>query len=479
MKQVNSTGNRLARLILAGVTTGVLFGSGTPSRADDPGNEVSILRQKIQELDQKVKVLERKNEVSDEETVKKLKETSILSVGEKGISFTSADKNTELKLRGLYQWDTRVFGSPSNPTDDGFLLRRVRPIFSGTFFKNYEFTIQPDFGPVTTGGSVTIQDAFLNVNYWKEFQVKVGRFKGPFGIERSQSSAVTAFPEAGLPQNLTPNYDQAVLLTGNIRDGLLQYAAGINNGAPDNGNSNGLIDDEFEFVGSVFTHPFRATDSWTLKNLGFGVAGTYGHRSGASSSLVTPGQQSTVLVYGFAPAGGSAATVDGTAYRISPSAYYYYGPFGLLGEYVISDSTVTRAKNGTTPYRNTQIENTAWQVVGSWALTGEDESYSGLVPKNPFKFGQSIGAWELVGRYGELNIDPRLLTPSVGYGANSAAFGTGTQKNRSFGVGLNWYLSRNVKAQLSYDHTEFSGIGTRTTDASDESVIITRLQLAF
>jgi phosphate-selective porin OprO/OprP len=469
-----------ARQIFAGLISAFLIASTTGGLADDLSSEVIILRKKIEELDRKVRTLERKNEISEEEVTRKFKETSILSVGENGISFTSADKNTELKLRGLYQWDTRVFESPSNPTDDGFLLRRARPIFSGTFFKNYEFVIQPDFGPVTTGGSVTVQDAFLNVNYWKEFQVKVGRSKGPFGIERSQSSAVTAFPEAGLPQNLTPNYDQAVLLTGNIRDGWFQYAVGISNGASDNSNGDGLIDDEFEFVGSVFTHPFRATDLRALKNLGFGVAGTYGHRSGAGpGNYVTPGQQGTVLTYRDAPTGGAAAWVEGTAYRISPSAYYYHGPFGLLGEYIVSDYTVARAATGATPCRSSPLENTSWQVIGSWALTGEDESYAGLVPKSPFKFGQSLGAWELVARYGELNVDPRALTPSIGYGANNAAFATGTQKNRSFGIGLNWHLSRNLKVQLSYDHTDFSGLDTRTTDFSDESVIITRLQLAF
>ncbi len=32
----------------------------------------------------------------------------------------------------------------------------------------------------------------------------------------------------------------------------------------------------------------------------------------------------------------------GVHWRLSPQTYYYYGPFGLLGEYVISDQHVSQ-----------------------------------------------------------------------------------------------------------------------------------------
>ena len=94
---------------------------------------------------------------------------------------------------------------------------------------------------------------------------------------------------------------------------------------------------------------------------------------------------------------------NGTHWRISPQAYYYYGPFGLLGEYVISDQQVA-----TPPAKNVDLQNTAWEVSGSWLLTGEDASYSGITPRHNFDpRNNQWGAWQVVARYAELNIDRR------------------------------------------------------------------------
>ena len=47
-----------------------------------------------------------------------------------------------------------------------------------------------------------------------------------------------------------------------------------------------------------------------------------------------------------------------------------------------------------------------------------------------------------------------------------------------WGVGLNWYLSRNVKASLDYETTSFEG-GAAKGDRPDEQVVFTRVQYAF
>jgi len=68
---------------------------------------------------------------------------------------------------------------------------------------------------------------------------------------------------------------------------------------------------------------------------------------------------------------------------LSPQGYYYYGPFGFLGEYVISDQRVTRVLGPSRISR--RLENTGWEVTGSWVLTGEDAAYKGgVVPRHPF-----------------------------------------------------------------------------------------------
>ena len=78
---------------------------------------------------------------------------------------------------------------------------------------------------------------------------------------------------------------------------------------------------------------------------------------------------------------------DGEHWRLSPQGYYFYGPFGFLGEYVISDQRVSRAGAG--PFASRRLANTAWQIAVCWVLTGEDAAYAGgVMPRRPFNPAQ-------------------------------------------------------------------------------------------
>jgi phosphate-selective porin OprO/OprP len=81
----------------------------------------------------------------------------------------------------------------------------------------------------------------------------------------------------------------------------------------------------------------------------------------------------------------------------------------------------------------------------------------------------------LVGRYGQLHIDsdafPTFADPTKSI-----------QEAREWGVGINWYLNKNVKAVLDYEQTDFDGgaaNGSLVANRPTEKVIFTRLQLAF
>jgi phosphate-selective porin OprO/OprP len=52
---------------------------------------------------------------------------------------------------------------------------------------------------------------------------------------------------------------------------------------------------------------------------------------------------------------------------------------------------------------------------------------------------------------------------------------------RAWSAGLNWYLNKNIRMDASYSHTLFSGYtgGTPAVPAQPESVVFTRVQLAF
>lgn len=457
------------QLIIAVVLAGGLS-AGQWVHADETTDAINELKQQIQSLDQKVRVLERQKELDTEAADAKAKDAPRITVGNAGLSAASGDSNFVFQLHGLIQTDNRTFFNDhdnhgkSIQGNDSFLLRRARPIFSGTVYKDFDFVFVPDFG----GSSVQIFDAYLNYRYAPWLQLRAGKFKTPVGLEQLQSDQYTFFNERGLPTDLVPNRDIGFQLGGDIAGGRLSYAAGIFNGVGDGRNTaNADFEDHREFAGRVFAQPFKGTSLTALQNFGFGVAGSWGNTSsnvtGLPSAFLTDGQQQL-----FAYTNNVVA--NGQHWRLSPQGYYYWGPFGFLGEYVISDQRVTKGA------ASASLRNTAWQVAGSWVLTGEDASYTGVTPKHPFDpRANHWGAVQLVARYANLDVDNKAF-PIYANPATSAS------EAEAWAVGLNWYLNKNIRVNASYSRTTFDGHingSSATVVRQPEQVVFTRLQLAF
>jgi phosphate-selective porin OprO/OprP len=457
-------------------------------RGKGPGEETNDAkaRQPIQELDQKVKVLERERELDQEAQEAKAKEAPRISIGGDGFSFGTASNDFVVQLKGVLQVDSRTFfDEPGIVGNDGMLLRRVRPILQGTVFGDFDFLFVPDFAP--TGGP-QIFDAYVNYKYSPALQFQAGKFKTPLGLEQLVADRDILFNERSLATDLVPNRAVGFELHGDLFDGRASYAAGIFDGTSD-GTSSGNVDfaDDRAFVGRLFFQPFSKSSPQVLQGVGFGLAGSYETMSttntaglssttgGSLPGYFTDGQQQ---FFAYNPSDKAVVVAQDDHWRLSPQGYYYYGPFGLLGEYVISDQKVRRM--GVKPFDSAHLRDTAWEVTASWVLTGEDAAYvGGVVPRRPFNPGEGRwGALQLVGRYAELSIDPATF-PEFANPATSAGSAA------AWSVGLNWYLNRNLMVKTSFSHTTFRGGGGAGTSAPatvtrrDENVLFTRVQLAF
>src|SRR5665647_1399253 len=98
---------------------------------------IEALKQQIQELAQKVRVLERQRENDQDTTATVAKAAPKLVIGSGGLSASSADSNFVFNLKGLVQVDNRSFLNEGIVRgSDSFLLRRARPIFQGTLYKD-------------------------------------------------------------------------------------------------------------------------------------------------------------------------------------------------------------------------------------------------------------------------------------------------------------------------------------------------------
>jgi phosphate-selective porin OprO/OprP len=397
----------------------------------------------------------------------------------------------------LVQADARYFFSqdPALTNNEAFLLRRARIFFEGTLNKDTGFLITPDFAANSTT-TLQIVDAYLNYAVTPAFQFRAGRFREPVGLEALQSDATAFFVERSLVSSLLPKRDIGFQLGGDLLNGTLSYALGVFDGVADgsDNNLNTETDNDKDAAARLFYQPFKNDVASPLRGLGFGLGASYGREKPVAANLTggykTDGQQ-TFFSYRAQSAAAASKTnfstvADGHTWRVSPQAYYYRGPFGLLGEYALS--VVNVRPNFPATFAGSpkvELKNTAWQLAAGYVLTGEDAAYAGVVPKTNFSWADGTwGAFEIVARYAMLDIDDAaFVSPGAGYSA-LADPNNNASKVGSLGLGLNWYLSKTIRASLDYFHSSF-GLTTGAVPTTrvllnhDENALITRLQVAF
>jgi phosphate-selective porin OprO/OprP len=489
---------RILSLIVA-VTTATA--TGTSLLADDTNTvPASTIEQKIDALDQEIQALKRQRELDQEaaqqaadQAAEKAKAAPVITAGSNGLGpegfkLESADSNFVLRVGGYAQADGRFYlHDTANNGVDTFLMRRVRPILEGTLYKDFDFRIMTDFG---NGAAQTalLQDAYVEWHHWQWLKLRAGKFKPPTGLEWLESDTDLLFIERGLPTDLVPQRDVGIQLSGSILDGVISYAGGVFNGVVDGGIGDLDTTDAKDVAARVFFLPFKETDVSFLKGFGFGAGGTIGHEESTSTTTNLPTYKSVgqLTIFSY----NKAVAPNGQELRYDPQAYYYVGPLGLLAEYNVSEQEVHAGAI------KDNIQNSAWQVVGGFFLTGEEQKFRGspyspsgaVNPRHPFELGSGgWGAFELVARYGDLRFDPDAFNrnPTAG-GARFANPIASVQEAREWGVGLNWYLNRNIKLSLDYDNTAFDGgAGSATTTAYDvknrqtEQALFMQAQFAF
>jgi phosphate-selective porin OprO/OprP len=436
----------------------LLGGAGAPRpvRADE---EKAVLQDRLRAVEDELALLRRQFEVKGEEDARDRERSAVVTADGSGFQIRSRDQKTyRLRLRGYVQTDGRFFTDGGLETgQETFTLRRARPILEGTLFEYADFRIMPDFG----GGSATLQDGYLNLRPWPFAQLQTGKFKAPFGLERLQSGTALTFVERGLPTEVAPNRDIGAMFHGEWREGLLAWQAMVGNGVQDASSADADSNDDKEVVLRVFGHPFQETAIEPLQGLGLGFAASIGEQEGATARYRTSGRN-TFFRY------GGDVVEDGTRVRWSPQAYWYWGPFGAMFEWVRSTPQLRRPGAG-----NIEPDVDSWQIAASYVLTGEAASYRGVVPVSPFRGSEGgWGAWEIAARYHELRVDDEVFDEGFASRASSA------ETARAWTVGVNWYVNPFVKLSLDFDQTLFED-GAGDGDRPTESAILSRFQVAF
>jgi len=384
-----------------------------------------------------------------------------VAAGQDGIVIESGNGDFRLQIGVLAQIDGRfAFDDSNQQYVDTFVIRRLRPYLRGRFARRFEFFVNPDFA----GGTLVLQDAYVDTVFVPALRIRAGKGKTPFGMERLHSASNLLFAERALPTSLAPNRDVGVQVLGDISGGFVSYLAGVMNGVADGGSADLDTNDGKDLSGRVIVRPFnRRRPMSPVRGLGIGLSGSIGRAAGAAAlpSLTTPTLQTPFFSY----APGTVA--DGTRTRYSPQVWYFYKAFGSWGEYVHTQMPVRRGGAAA------DIAHHAWQVAASWVLTGEaaTDAGPGIRPRASFGFGDGHwGAVQVAARYHTLEVDDEAFT--LGFAAPGAS-----RKAEAWTAGLNWYLTGNFRYTFNFERTVFDDDADGPRQA--ENRFIFRTQVNF
>jgi phosphate-selective porin OprO/OprP len=492
-------GTLLAMLTVAAPTTAQAQ-EQVPAQAPDPkapGEQeaapvsasqspvLPTLATQIEEAIQEARIARRKVEILEEQLAVKAKEPSTASADGKGFAFRSADGAYALKFHTLLQVDSRWFVDNGSLSDkaDTFLIRKFRPSIDGKLLGIVSFKFTPDFA----GGSVAVFDAFADVGPFPWLHLVAGKFKSPLGLERLQSDSDLAFLERALTQSLTPQRDVGVALWGEILRGLVVYHGGIYNGNADSTNTDVDANHAKDFVGRLLVQPFKLEGLAAAGELGLHFAASTGNRLGLGTSPQLPsyksGGQNTIFSYS-APSGDTTGINTTFAHlrqtRFNPGLFYYYGPVGVLGEYVWSKQGVQKGNTAITSLKHQAAHATVSFVIGG------RNGYGGATPDENLDMKKGTwGALEIAARWNWLKIDGATFGSSSD--ATQPVFADATKsihKAQAFAGAANYLASRALRIAVDFEQTRLSGgqvaadkktVVNRTT----ENVILGRLQLNF
>jgi phosphate-selective porin OprO/OprP len=376
----------------------------------------------------------------------------------------SADGNFTFQPYGYIQTDFRIYtgdGVPSNT----FTVRRARFGFQGKLDKSYEYAVLADF--VDTN-STLLRDAYVNVNWWKEFQITLGQMVEPFGQEAASFSISNVdFVERGLTSLLYPSASGSfrspgAMVHGDISGGVVSYWLGAFNGK---GPLAANTTSEPEVIGRLRVYPLKGGDNDMLKGLAIG--GALGHgRSRFLSNELSFAASTPEGAFAFFP----RLPINGGIMRYNAELTWTGGPGALRVEY---DRLIQNREAVFDGYKDLgQVRAWGFNVDATWLLTGEKRPEN-APPKGKSPFQGGIGAWELKARYSYLKADAN------GDQFSLARIHKGSVDEISGGV--NWYLTSTVKYDADVNVYRMKDAATVNTGAPPQTfvVVLQRVQFRF
>ncbi len=391
------------------------------------------------------------------------KKDAEFSVGWKdGFQLKSGDGNFSAHLGGRILLQSRHFIGETRASDT-FLVREARIQADGTFYKDYEYKVEGDFGR----GTVQLQDGYVGWKRHPEYSLRIGQMKEPFSLETLNSSRFMSFVERSPMSLLAPGRDIGLLLHGKAWEERLEYGLGVFNGNGRNVASD--ANDDKDVVARLVVKPFAPSeDPWT-KGIRVGGAITYGSEKQAFGSLAAPDSGTTFLTM----TSGVRSRQDRR--RLNVEGAWLVGPVKLQGEATWMDLELHRFASG---LPDNKVEGDAefgsYYVEGLCVLTGEDAVLDRRKPKRNLLSDGGIGQVEVALRFSQFWTDEDLF--DEGFATESRS----TDGYDNWTAGVNWWLNPYTRVSLNYFHNEFwDDVLINGKSEGDEDGLVTRFQIDF
>ena len=397
------------------------------------------------------------------------------------LTVSSPNGAFSLSLRALMQFDVGYFAQGRNPPsvdlNSGTNFRRAQLGFQGTAFKDWSYNFLYDFGGYGVEGRGYIYNAYIQYDGLKPFGIRVGAYTPFEGQEDQTGSGDLFFPEratavdvargiAGAPSREAisifvqeDNYHVALSYTGK------KTGDGTSTGA-----SVGTFDAQQSIIGRA---AWLAVSSPELKWL---VEGHVTEVLKLPDATASPAATGIRFSNGPEVAVDASKTVDTGTIDANHAREFGFESAGTYAGFYGQGGWFRYQIDRRLALPNPEFDG--WYAFLAYSLTGEQHPYDpttasfrNLRPAKPLGSPGGWGAWEVLARYSNIDLDYQPLVAA-------AAGGIAGGRQNVWTIGLNWYPNNAVKFQLNYDNLQVNHVNAPANDISANAVVL-RSQIAL